>query len=183
MAQRRRTPKGGFFRGRARKQFFGRLEDRALLSLTPLYTFNDGSANDWIGNAHGTLVNGATVVNGQLTLANTGITSGQSSTVQYAKLPANVLSSTDATIEAWFTTSASANWARVFDIGNQSGSSGDSYLFFTPHSAVNDSRGVLRPSGAAERVATGALADDDVEHMAAVVVDSSAGLLRLYMDG
>ena len=68
--------------GRWRKLAFERLEDRSLLSLTHLYTFNDGSANDWVGNAHGTMVNGATVANGQLTLANVGVTSGQSTVHQ-----------------------------------------------------------------------------------------------------
>src|SRR3954464_6324336 len=91
------------FKLHSRKLFFERLEDRALLSLTHLYTFNDGSVNDWVGNAHGALVNGATVVSGQLTLSNTGVTSGQNSTIQYAKLPANVLSSADTTVEVWFT--------------------------------------------------------------------------------
>ena len=42
--------------GAERRLFFERLEDRRLLSLTHLYTFNDGSANDWIGSAHGALV-------------------------------------------------------------------------------------------------------------------------------
>src|SRR3954469_4101826 len=171
------------FKLHSRKLFFERLEERALLSLTHLYTFNDGSANDWVGNSHGTLLNGATVVNGQLALSNAAVMSGQSSTIQYAKLPANVVSSVDATVEVWLTASSSASWARVFDIGNQSGTSGDSYLFFTPHSGGNDSRGVLRPSGGTERVASGALTDDGVQHMAAVVVDSSAGVLRLYLDG
>lgn len=168
---------------RSRWLSFERLESRNLLSLTHLYTFNDGSANDWIGNAHGTLVNGASVVNGQLMLANTGAMSGQSSTIQYAKLPANVLSSSDATIEAWYTATYAASWARVFDIGSQIGGSGESYLFFTPHSGSNESRGALRPSGAVERIASGPTTDDGSQHVVAVVVDSAAGLLRLFLDG
>lgn len=173
----------GFNRPRGRVLRFERLEDRALLSLTHLYTFNDGTVNDWVGNAHGTLENGATVVAGRLALANVGVLSGQSSAVQYAKLPANVLGSGDATIEAWYTAANSANWARVFDIGNQSGGAGDSYLSFTLQSGTYDSRAILRPSGAAERIASGPTTDDGLQHMTALVIDSSAGLLRLYLDG
>ena len=75
-------------RRQARRLLFERLEDRHLLSLSHLYTFNDGLANDWIGSAHATLFNGATVVGGQFVLANDGVTSGQTSIVQYARLGA-----------------------------------------------------------------------------------------------
>jgi hypothetical protein len=115
-------------------------------------------------------------------LSNAGVTSGQSTAVQYAELPANVLASRDATIEVWYTAPNSANWSRVFDFGSQSGMAGDSYLMFTPRSSA-DSRAVLRPSGGTERVATGPTIVDSNQRMAAVVVDSIAGLLRLYIDG
>jgi rhamnogalacturonan endolyase len=166
-----------------RRLHFERLEDRRLLSLSHLYTFNDGLANDWIGTAHGTLFNGATVAGGQLVLANNGVTSGQAAVVQYARLGANILSGGDATVEIWFTATDAANWARVFDVGNQAAGVGDSYLAFTPQSSFDDSRAMLRPSAAAERVASSLTTDDGGEHMAAVVIDTTAGLLRLFLDG
>ncbi len=166
-----------------RRLRFERLEDRRLLSLTHLYTFNDSLANDWIGSAHATLFNGAQVAGGQLVLANTGVSSGQASVVQYARLPAGALPDGDATVEVWFTAADLPDGTRVFDVGNQSGAGGDSYLSYTPQSSFGDSRGVLRPSGADERVAGGATTADGVEHVAAIVVDTSAGLLRLYVDG
>lgn len=166
-----------------RRLAFERLEDRRLLSLTHLYTFNDGLANDWIGSAHGALLNDATVQAGQLVLANQGVTSGQVTAVQHAKLGANLLPAGSATVEAWFTTSDTADWARVFDIGSQLSGNGDSYLFFTPHSAFGDARSALRPSGGDERLASGNAFNDGVEHMVAVVIDLDAGLLRLYIDG
>jgi rhamnogalacturonan endolyase len=166
-----------------RRLRFERLEDRRLLSLTHLYTFNDGSANDWIGSAHGVLFNGATIQAGQLVLDNQGVTSGETSLVQYARLGADVLPADAATVEVWYTTAAGSEWARVFDIGNQIGGNGDSYLFFTPNSSLGDSRVALRPSGGDERLTTDSSTNDGVEHMAAVVVDTSAGLLRLYVDG
>ncbi len=178
---RRQAPRD---RRRQRRLGVERLEARQLLALTHLYTFNDGLANDWVGNAHGTLVNGATVVAGQLVLANTGVTSGQTSVVQHVKLPAGVLPAAGSfTIEAWYATADAANWARVFDVGDQAGASGNSYVFFTPQSAAGDSRAAVRPAGSAERLATAPTTDDGQQHMAAVVVDAGAGLLRLYIDG
>lgn len=169
---------------RGRQLSLEQLESRHLLALTHLYTFNDGLANDWVGNSHGTLFNGAVVTAGKLTLANTGVTSGQTTVVQYMKLPANVLPNAgSATVAVWFTASASANWSRVFDVGDQTGANGNSYLFYTPQTSFDDSRATLHPAASTERVATGATTDDGVEHMAAVVVDTTAGLLRLYIDG
>jgi rhamnogalacturonan endolyase len=163
---------------------FERLEDRSLLSLTHLYTFNDGLANDWIGSAHATLLNGATVANGQLVLSNTGITSGQTTLVQHARLAANVLGNSDATISIWFTAAVDqGDWARIIDIGNQASGNGDSYFAFTPQSALGDTRALLRPSAGTERVAVTASLDDGLEHMAAIVIDTAANLLRLYVDG
>jgi len=179
---------------------FERLESRWLLSLTHQYTFNNGTANDSIGGANGTLIHGAQIIDGWLTLNNlsidtttgaiTNITSG-AATAQYAQLPSGVLpASGSATIEAWYTSSSATytnslqNWWRVFDFGDQVSGSGNSYFFYTPRSSSSDARAVLRPAGGSERVA--ALAGgtfDGYPHMAAVVVDSAAAQLRLYVDG
>src|SRR5262245_56438817 len=165
-----------------RQLSFETLENRAMLSLTHLYTFNDGTANDSVGTAHGTLMNGANIVDQTLALQNTGVTSGQSN-VQHVRLPADILTGTSATIEVWFAAANSTNWSRVFDIGNQSGANGDSYLFFTQQSGAGDSRAALHPSGSTERVVSTNTTDDGAQHMAAIVIDASAGLLRLYVDG
>ncbi len=183
MAVRSRASGGVVHQSARRRLGFERLEDRRLLSLSHLYTFNDGLANDWIGSAHAKLFNGASIVGGQLVLANDGVTSGQLSLVQHARLGANALPSGDATVEVWFTSNNSPEWARVFDVGNQLGAVGDSYLAFTPHSGFDDSRVLLSPSAADERIASGVTLDDGLQHMAAIVVDTSAGLLRLYLDG
>jgi hypothetical protein len=184
MVKRESLRKSAADRRHRRRLSFEKLEQRALLSLSHLYTFNDGSANDWIGAAHGSLLNGATVVDGQLALNNIGVTSGQASMIEYSRLPAGLLpTGRDATIEVWYTAAESAAWARVLDIGTQSAGSGDSYLFFTPRSQADDSQAVLRPAASPERVATGIATDDAIEHMAAIVVDTAADLLRLYIDG
>lgn len=167
---------------RSRKLSIEKLEDRALLSLTHWYTFNDGTASDLLGGANGTLTNGASIVAGQLLLQNTGQSSGSGS-AQHVVLPADVLPSDDATFEVWYTATNSSNAARVFDIGNQNGAVGDSSLYFTLQTSANDSRAVLRPSGSADRVATADTTDNATERLATIVIDTTADLLRLYIDG
>ncbi len=164
---------------------FEPLEDRRLLSVTHAYTFNNGTAADSVGAAHGTLVNGAYVVNGRLALYNFGVTSGDAANVQHVALPANTLpASGSATIEVWYQSLALPNWSRVFDFGDQITGVANSSLFFSSQTATNDSRAVLDAGGAAtEKVASGVTTDDGRDHYAAVVIDSAADRLRLYLDG
>ncbi|MCA9240927.1 MAG: hypothetical protein KDA37_12040, partial [Planctomycetales bacterium] len=168
--------------GRCRALGFEPLENREMLSLTHLYTFNDGTADDSVGVAHGTLLNGASVVQGGLALYNTGVTSGQSSQVQHAQLPAGLLPDGDATVMVWYVAPEAAGWSRVFDIGSQSGGSGTTYLFLTPENG-GGTRTTLRGTGVGDRNLSTSATDDGLMHMAAVVVDSTAGMLRLYLDG
>jgi hypothetical protein len=93
--------------------------------------------------------------------------------VQYASLPAGVLPNAAATIEVWYTASNLPNRSRVFDIGNQVGAAGDSYLFFTPQSGNNDSRADLKPGGAASSIVTDVTTDNGIQHMTAVVIDTA----------
>ena len=168
------------------KLAFEQLESRAMLSLTHLYTFNNGTANDSVGGANGTLLHGATIANGWLNLQNGGGVTSGSASAQYLQLPAGVLpTSGSATIEVWHTTSSvMPNSSKIFAFGDQSAGTGNSYLYYTPRSGTNDSRAVLRPAVGAERVA--ALAGgtfNGAPHMAAVVIDSAASQMRLYVDG
>lgn len=177
-----RTSRSGNTPGRSLT--FETLEGRALLSLTHLYTFNDGTANDSVGTAHGTLRNGAQVLDQKLALQNTGVLSGDSANIQHVQLPADVLTGTSATIEVWYAAANSANWSRVFDFGDQSGGSGDSFLFFTQQSGAGDSRTALRTSGGAETTATFDTTDNGAQRMAAIVINTARnGTLRLYIDG
>lgn len=162
---------------------FESLEARNLLSLTHLYTFNDGTANDWVGDADGVLFNGASIVNGELQLGNVQVDSGDADRVQYAHLPADLLPAGAATIEVWYTQTRLESWARVFDFGSQDGGGGDSYLYFTNRSGPGDARTALKPSGSSERVVTTLATTAGAEQMASIVIDSGAGLLRLYIDG
>lgn len=161
------------------------LEARRMLALTHLYTFNDGTFNDSVGTAHGTLFNGAAINSGRLQLQNAGVTSGSAS-VKYGKLPNGVLpASGSATIEIWYNTfSATPNWMRVFDFGDGSASA-NSFLFYTPKTDGNIARATLKPSGTStERRASDTVAQNQgYFHTATIVVDSTAGQLLLYVDG
>jgi hypothetical protein len=75
--------------------------------------------------AHGTLQGDATVTNSALKL--TGASGG------YVNLPGGLVTGSPAvTVEFWATFGVNGNWARVYDFGNISGSTGQNYLFFSP---------------------------------------------------
>src|SRR5215471_11243403 len=83
----------------------------ASATLTHQYTFNDGTANDSVGTASGTLMGAATVSDGQVHLTGAPGT--------YVNLPGPTIAIntyTDATFEGWFTYgSLFPQWQRLFD--------------------------------------------------------------------
>ena len=101
-------------------------------SLAHRYSF---TSNVWdsIGMAHGKLMGNAIVTNNALQL--TGTSGG------YVNLPGGLVSGSSAlTIEFWATFGTNANWARVFDFGNINGSSGQDYVFYSPHTSLGGQR-------------------------------------------
>jgi hypothetical protein len=151
-------------------------------ALVRQYTFNEGTANDSIGTAHGTLEGNASIALGALDL------SGNSG--DYVNLPAstiNITSFTDATFEAWFTWRGGGNWQRVFDFGRTSTGSGRDYVFYTPSNG-GDNRAAFRDGNLAENVASGGppLATNTPYHLAVVVDDDANGgtnRMSLYLNG
>jgi hypothetical protein len=105
-------------------------------ALAHRYSFNTNSptaAWDSIGMAHGTLMGNAVVTNNALML--TGTSGG------YVNLPGGLVSGSSAlTVEFWAAFGVSASWARVFDFGNISGSSGQNYVFYSPHTSLGGQR-------------------------------------------
>ena len=148
--------------------------------LTHRYSFNDGTANDSVGNANGNLFNGASISGGQLIISGTGT----GSSVQYMSMPAYVIpaASTQFTIVQWFTSSNSATWGRAFDFG----SSETNNFFFTPRSSVaNTSRLRITQSGGLGETGPigGPNLNDNTEHMIAAVLDQSNNFIAYYLDG
>jgi hypothetical protein len=102
------------------------------------YSFNDGTANDSVGSANGTFHNGSgasSIAGGQLNL--------NGSTNDYVNfgsgiISTNALATGAVTFEAWASfNSANTGWARLFDFGASSGSSGANYIFLSPNNANN----------------------------------------------
>ena len=102
------------------------------------YSFNDGTANDSVGTVNGTFYNAsgnASIANGQLNLVG--------SSGDYVDLGPGIVTTTNittgaVTFEAWATFKpANGAWARLFDFGNVSGSSGGNYIFVTANNAAN----------------------------------------------
>jgi hypothetical protein len=108
------------------------------IRLIHRYSFNDGTANDSVGTANGTFYNAsgqASISGGQLNLVgNSG---------DYVDFGPGIVSTTNitsgaVTFEAWATfNTVNGAWARLFDFGNISGSSGGDYIFLSPNNAAN----------------------------------------------
>lgn len=77
---------------------------RSDAGLTHRYSFNDGTANDSVGGANGTLKGRATVSGNQLQMNNPAFPPASDPNNGYLSMPANILpSSGSVTIEQWFT--------------------------------------------------------------------------------
>jgi PEP-CTERM motif len=92
----------------------------ARADLIHRYSFNDGTADDSVGAANGTLENAATVSGGQLQLNNPDFSPGTApDTNGYLSLPASILpTSGSATIEEWFTIQGSGFFAESYTFTN-----------------------------------------------------------------
>jgi alpha-L-arabinofuranosidase len=102
------------------------------------YSFNNGTANDSVGTANGTFYNtsgNASITNGQLNLV------GDSG--DYVDLGPGIITTTNittgaVTFEAWATFKpVNGAWARLFDFGNYSGTTGGNYIFLAANDAAN----------------------------------------------
>jgi hypothetical protein len=85
----------------------------AKAGIVHRYSFNT-DANDLVGTAHGTLLNGAVITNNAVAL------NVAANGTSYVNLPNGIISSlTNVTIEAWVTPVARNAWGRVFDFWQQ----------------------------------------------------------------
>ena len=130
---------------------------------------------DSIGMAHGALMGDAAVTNKALQL--------DGSAGGYANLPGGLISGCSAvTLEFWATFGANASWARVFDFGNINGSSGQNFLFFTPHNAAAaEQLGFAVAAGGVNLTAPGTL-DNRAVHVVCIV-DPTNNYCAIYTNG
>jgi hypothetical protein len=180
----------------------------AHADLTHRYSF-DNNANDSIGTAHGTLLNGASAGGGVLNFNNPAFP-GSSVPRGYAELPVSILpTSGSVTIEQWFTFAGSGffteAWAFTDHAGGSNQPDADSGKYFMH--TISNPQPVATPGvggssvaqtlagyggGAETRVyhttpgmgaGGGGYLDDGQTYMAATVLDGNAGTLSYYVNG
>ncbi len=180
---RSQSPTDPFFSGEVDSvRIFGRaltgaeIRDLAYAhpALAHRYSFTS-SARDSIGMAHGSLMGNATVTNGALRL--------DGAAGDYVNLPGGLASgSSSATVEFWATFGTNGNWARVFDFGNISGTIGQNFLFFTPHTSTGGQRlGLSTGSGTVNFDVPGTF-DNQTLHVVCVT-DPRSGYSAIYTNG
>jgi hypothetical protein len=147
-------------------------------ALAHRYSFGTNgvtAAWDSIGDAPGTLMGNAVVTNNALKL--TGATGG------YVNLPGGLVSgSTALTVECWATFGANGNWARLFDFGNISGSSGQNYAFFSPHTVSGGTRLSAATGSGSATFDTPGTFDNRTLHMACII-DPANSYAAIYTNG
>lgn len=151
-------------------------------NLVHSYTFEDGTADDEVGTAHGTLVGAAEVANGAL------IISGQG---QWVTLPGSEIalnSFSGVTLEILYTPEENANtgFTMLAYFGRTVGGVGADYFFISTARGDDVSRAAISIGAetepwAAESGANGPEYDDDAtHHMVATLTDEE---ISLYIDG
>lgn len=141
-------------------------------ALAHRYSF-DGSSADSIGAANGRVVGSAVITNGYLRLPGT--------TGSYFNMPGGLVSGSSAvTLECWVTLGGNANWARIFDFGAMSGTSGANFLFYSPRMSATSQRfGFSTSQGTANLDVSGTALDNRSLHMVCIV-DPSASTMMIY---
>jgi hypothetical protein len=142
-------------------------------ALAHRYSFNTNTTVAWdsIGQMHGSLMGNAFITNGALVLD--GVAG------DYVNLPGGLVSGSSAvTVEFWATFGVNGNFARVFDFGNISGSSGQNYLFYSPHTSLGGQRMEIKTSKTTTFDIPGTL-DNRTVHVVCIC-DPSNGNLAVY---
>src|SRR4030042_848969 len=98
------------------------IQSNVQADLTHRYSFANGGgtvAVDSVGGQNGTLVDGASISGNAVQLDGSN---------DYVNLPGGLISGyTALSFEAWFTSTSTSSWTRVWDFGNKSGSTGGHY--------------------------------------------------------
>ncbi len=168
-------------------------------TLVHRYSFKNGTANDSVGSANGTLAGNATISGGQLVLPNT--TSAAPAT-DYLQLPAGILTNAGngagannidpaVTVEAWATISPNQyTWANLFDFGNQDASGYSEYdIHVCVHSVDNATIAGISDSDNANvdyqyiDLGSGSSLDGSTNVHITAVYDPPAGYVAIYLNG
>lgn len=155
--------------------------DPGTANLTHSWKFDDGTPNDYVGGANGTLMGGAVIEDGAL------VTAEQD---QYLELPAEEVALntySEFTCEIWFQSFADMNtgYHMIFYFGGWKNGMGYNGFFMTPARGDNKSRTAIScwtdTPWQGESGADGPEYDDgDLHHMVATLNESQ---IALYIDG
>ena len=140
------------------------------------YSFTT-DASDSVGSAHGTLVNGASVMAGQVQLNGTN---------QYVNLPTGMLNGlSSVTMEFWASLGTNATWACVYNFGGAAGlSQALTLLIFTPHNGNTGHTLQITETGSIiEYVASHGLLDGRTNLHVVCVLDPPSGVMSIYTNG
>ena len=162
--------------------------DPGTENLVHSYTFEDGTANDSVGIANGTLVGDANIADGSLLLDGTD---------DWMSMPGDVIALntySELSLEAWFTSVNGGNtgYHMLVAFGEEgtgeSSTSGYKYLFMTPARGDNVSRAAIQtssmdssPNDEETGVSASTEQDDGQLHHFVCTVNSKS--LAFYIDG
>lgn len=159
-------------------QFINAQTDPGTANLTHQWTFDDGNANDKVGNLNGFLNGGATIENKALKLSAAG---------QYLMFsgPSLAINSyTAISQEIWFSSKAAANtgYTMLSYFGNTSGGQGYNYLSLSAARGDNVTRAAISNGtyNGEKYVNTTEYDDGKLHHMVSIVRQDS---IILYVDG
>jgi alpha-L-arabinofuranosidase len=165
-------------------------------ALVHRYSFNDGTANDSVGSANGTLHGNATINGGQLVLPNT---TSVAPATDYLQLPAGILTNSvnginndpAVTVEDWATIKAGQyTWANLFDFGNQDASGQSEYdIHVCVHASDNSTIAGISDSDNANvdyqyiDLDSGSSLDGSTNVHITAVFNPPTGYMAIYLNG
>ncbi len=168
----------------------------APAALVHRYSFNDGTANDSVGSANGTLVGNASISGGQLVLPNT---TSVAPATDYLQLPPGILTNSvngtnngpAVTVEAWATIKAGQyTWANLFDFGNQDAGGLSEYdIHVCVHASDNSTIAGISDSDNANidyqfiDLDPGSSLDGSTNVHITAVFNPPAGYMAIYLNG
>ncbi|MDZ7346281.1 MAG: LamG domain-containing protein, partial [candidate division KSB1 bacterium] len=156
--------------------------DPGTENLTHWWPFDDGTANDQVGAAHGTVIGNAVIANGSLYIE---------SLDQWIELPGDIIGIPDykaVTVAVWFTPTADANngYHMVVYFGDSLNGFGSNGFFISPCRGDNVSRaaiscGQITNPWEKENGVNGPETNDGILHHMVVTIDDAE--LNFYVDG
>ena len=169
-------------------------------ALVHRYSFNDGTANDSVGAAHGVPVHNPEISGGHVNLANNGINTAWA-TGQYVDLPNQIARTPALTLETWATYRGGGAFQEIVSLGTGSageilpstpqpatgGPVGTDYVAIIPQFPYNQQNGlggtIRGPNVTEQPVIAPAPMPTTGEHHVAYVVDYPNRTAALYLDG